>query len=224
MLTHLRALAGSGTIAHTMEAGAGPSVRGTCGGATLKIDRAVARVTAILDQFPLDQQRGILAACTAGRFNPLTSTERSRKWRALGRDEPSRMNGDAERDDASRTRGDEASRHQRNGASRFPPHPPVVSSFFLQFWSAYPKKVGKGAATKSWNKQNLETKGLLILDALSKQSAFINRDGGKFIPNPATWLNENRWEDEPPQSNFLSEKTSGNVDAARAFVEGNRRK
>ena len=101
-----------------------------------------------------------------------------------------------------------------------PPTPPVVSSFFEKFWSFYPKRVGKGAAERAWKKHNCETKGQKILDALQQQLAFINREGGKFRPNPATWLNETRWEDEPPQPSFLSEQTSGNAAAARAFVEG----
>jgi hypothetical protein len=29
-----------------------------------------------------------------------------------------------------------------------------------------------------------------------KRSAQWTKDGGQFIPNPATWLNQKRWEDE----------------------------
>jgi hypothetical protein len=28
-------------------------------------------------------------------------------------------------------------------------------------------------------------------------SAEWTKDGGQFIPHPATWLNQKRWEDEP---------------------------
>ena len=40
-----------------------------------------------------------------------------------------------------------------------------------------------------------------ILNAVSKQKLWPKwqKDGGQYIPNPATWLNQGRWEDEPPE-------------------------
>lgn len=40
-----------------------------------------------------------------------------------------------------------------------------------------------------------------------------------FIPNPATWLNQRRWEDDPPGPSPLGQKTAGNVDALRRAAE-----
>ena len=31
---------------------------------------------------------------------------------------------------------------------------------------------------------------------IQKQSEQCQKDNGQFIPNPATWLNQKRWEDE----------------------------
>jgi hypothetical protein len=74
-----------------------------------------------------------------------------------------------------------------------------VDGAFAQFWMAYPKKVGKGSAEKAWKsiKVPLSTVGL-ILDALSWQteSEQWRKSGGQFIPNPTTYLNQRRWEDE----------------------------
>jgi hypothetical protein len=68
---------------------------------------------------------------------------------------------------------------------------------FAEFWSAYPKKVGKGAAEKAF--KNARINGALpdILSAIKRQSSSEQwrKDGGQFIPNPATWLNQRRWED-----------------------------
>ena len=68
-------------------------------------------------------------------------------------------------------------------------------SGFADFWEAYPKKVGKGAAETSWKK--LKPKLADVLTAIESQSASDQwrKDGGQFIPNPATWLNQRRWED-----------------------------
>lgn len=71
---------------------------------------------------------------------------------------------------------------------------------FAEFWQAYPKKVGKAGALKAWKK--LKTTAELferIMTALEwqKQSEQWTREGGRFIPNPTTWLNQGRWDDEP---------------------------
>jgi hypothetical protein len=70
---------------------------------------------------------------------------------------------------------------------------------FLKFYSAYPKKVAKVEAEKSFNKINPDDELLdKIILAVSKQSQTDQwkKDGGKYIPMPSTWLNQRRWEDE----------------------------
>ena len=75
----------------------------------------------------------------------------------------------------------------------------IYTSSFLTFWNSYPKKVGKGAAFNSW-KRIKKNDGLLenILSAIEtqKKSDQWKRDNGQYIPHPATWLNQRRWEDE----------------------------
>ena len=70
---------------------------------------------------------------------------------------------------------------------------------FDKFWQAYPKKVSKKEAQKSWNKINpsleLFEKILKALEIV-KQTGQWNTDNGKFIPYPATWLNQERWTEE----------------------------
>ena len=71
----------------------------------------------------------------------------------------------------------------------------IYTEDFTIFWSAYPTKVGKDAAYKSWvkNKPRLDD----VMYALSWQQ---NTDQWKrgYIPNPATYLNQGRWKDEEP--------------------------
>lgn len=76
------------------------------------------------------------------------------------------------------------------------PHTPAWG--FDEFWSAYPKKTGKGAAQKAFEKIKPDPALLdSMLAAIAVQSASTQwrKDGGQFIPNPATWLNQSRWED-----------------------------
>lgn len=76
------------------------------------------------------------------------------------------------------------------------PHTPQGG--FDEFWSAYPKKVGKGAAEKAWAKAKVGNHLEQVLQALDvqKHSEQWRKDNGQFIPNPATWINQRRWEDE----------------------------
>lgn len=69
-------------------------------------------------------------------------------------------------------------------------------SHFLSFWEAYPKKAGKGGAERAWNEAAKETEPDVIITA-AKNFANSEKAKGKFCPNPATWLNDRRWEDDP---------------------------
>ena len=70
---------------------------------------------------------------------------------------------------------------------------------FLEFWQAYPKKVGKGAAWSAWKKTKKQRPpNGRVVEAVNtqKRSEQWRKDDGQYIPNPATWLNQHRWEDE----------------------------
>ena len=66
---------------------------------------------------------------------------------------------------------------------------------FAEFWSAYPKKTAKGDAEKAWKKHKPDLAACLAALAVAKQSSDWIKDGGQFIPHPATWINGKRWED-----------------------------
>lgn len=74
---------------------------------------------------------------------------------------------------------------------------------FEQFWSAYPKKVGKKDAQRAWAKAKDRPDIAVLLEAIGKQthSEQWRKEAGQFIPNPATWLNRGSWADEPIQVN-----------------------
>ena len=70
---------------------------------------------------------------------------------------------------------------------------------FNDFWAKYPKKVKKPDAQRAWGKLK-PTEELVkqILAGLErwKHGDQWTRDGGRFVPNPATWLNNRQWEDD----------------------------
>jgi len=77
---------------------------------------------------------------------------------------------------------------------------PKYTEEFEEFWKLYPKKSGKGAAFKAWQriKPDSDLRGRIKAAVeQQKKSEQWQRDNGAYIPNPATWLNQARWDDEP---------------------------
>jgi hypothetical protein len=71
----------------------------------------------------------------------------------------------------------------------------TTRDYFSEFWSAYPKKVAKEDAISAWRKIKLDDVIFAkIIKAIKDQK--LSENDKKFIPNPATWLNKKRWEDE----------------------------
>jgi len=73
-----------------------------------------------------------------------------------------------------------------------------IYDHFASFWKAYPRRVGKKAALKAWERLHNgkgKTPSLeMILHAIDRQRR--GWSDPKYIPHPATWLNGRRWEDE----------------------------
>lgn len=73
----------------------------------------------------------------------------------------------------------------------------IYTPDFERFWTAYPKKKGKGAAFTAWKKNGHPgiERIIQILEIASKCRDWT-KDEGQFIPHPATWLNQKRWDDD----------------------------
>jgi len=99
---------------------------------------------------------------------------------------------------------------------------------FNTFWQAYPKKRSKGDAIKAWAKLKPDEELFeRIMQGLEKAKSSYDwqKDGGQYIPYPATWLNATGWEDEytpprplapPPRSPTTN--TQRAIEAARRLL------
>ncbi|WP_304452866.1 hypothetical protein [Nocardiopsis sp. YSL2] len=67
---------------------------------------------------------------------------------------------------------------------------------FGEFYSAYPRKVGRKAAEKAFRTAVKTVDPQVIIDATHRFATAQARADPKFIPHPATWLNQGRWDDE----------------------------
>lgn len=73
---------------------------------------------------------------------------------------------------------------------------------FASFWSAFPNKKAKQDAFKAWSKlKPCDALQASILKAveIQRQGDDWRKEGGRFIPHPATWINGRRWEDSTAQ-------------------------
>jgi hypothetical protein len=91
---------------------------------------------------------------------------------------------------------------------------PVVSEDgFDRFWATYPNKMGKLDARKSYERAIKKTSIDAILKAIDHQKKLPQwtKDSGRFIPHPATWLNQGRWMDEGAPQISAPQQSSGRV-------------
>ena len=94
---------------------------------------------------------------------------------------------------------DEKIKYNNTRVNNNTPLPPKGDEMFERFWNAYPKRRGKEPARKAFYK--LKPSEVLLSTIISaieadEQTDQWRRDGGQYIPYPATWLNQRRWEDE----------------------------
>ncbi len=73
----------------------------------------------------------------------------------------------------------------------------TLESFSL-FWNLYPNKVWKPDALKKYKEQEHSE----IIEWLERWKEFwdYSETEPRFIPHPATWLNQERYKDEPPET------------------------
>lgn len=85
----------------------------------------------------------------------------------------------------------------------------VYDADFLEFWAVYPKKVGKGDAYRKWKStvKSEKTKEIVIHSVEThKRSDRWLEEGGKYIPNPATFLHQRRFDDDVKTTEEVEEE------------------
>jgi len=84
---------------------------------------------------------------------------------------------------------------------------PETHNDFNTFWNLYPKKTGKAEALKSWRKKKPDIDK--VVSSLRWQVESQQWKQG-FIPNPSTYINQERWDDEqsthPVRQNYTKQE------------------
>ncbi len=93
-------------------------------------------------------------------------------------------------------------------------------SEFESFWLIYKRKIDKGRAEKSFNLLTAQEK-ILAAGGAKKWTEYWDADKTdlQYIPHPTTWLNNKRWQVEPPKA---TKKAPANAyqDQPEGFLEG----
>lgn len=78
---------------------------------------------------------------------------------------------------------------------------------FEKFWNEYPKRRNRKDAEWIWQREDLDEIAdeiIAVVKAYAKTNDWT-KDGGKFVPLPTTFLNQERWKDEI-QSNTTAQR------------------
>jgi hypothetical protein len=137
-------------------------------------------------------------------------TQRQAKWRAKHVD----AHVDATVSTAASTREDK----KRDNTPIVPKGTNGYCRSFEDWWNAYPKKAGKDAAFKAWKKAGAKIKAAMVCSsdeaaayllkvAIEYAVARADQDP-QFTLNPATWLNQGRWNDDRATWRKLDAKQS----------------
>lgn len=116
--------------------------------------------------------------------------------------------GDQELDTNNNSLKNNSSKSNSNTNNRSSNADPVsrYSEQFENWWSIYPRKIGKGKAYKIWAKDKLDKRVDGLIEKLSQQNAMqfaFTED--KFIPHASTYLSEARYDDEIEQRGSANE-------------------
>ena len=83
---------------------------------------------------------------------------------------------------------------------------------FERFWTAYPRKSAKGTARRAWSKAILRADPQQIVAGAERYASDPNREP-PFTAHAATWLNGERWLDDPlPARDSRPDRKMGEVE------------
>ena len=76
--------------------------------------------------------------------------------------------------------------------------PPKDAATFDDFWTLYPKRMARKDARKAWERVSASDRIDALVSLCKWRLLWMARGEMQYVPMPATWLNGERWSDEPP--------------------------
>lgn len=94
-----------------------------------------------------------------------------------------------------------------------------TASRFDDFWTVYPHKRGKKPSRAKWAAKKLDAKADEIIADVKRRKTSDERWLRDVIPDPLTYLNQERWEDELSRSSTVSRSPSKPAEPAETKLE-----
>jgi len=94
---------------------------------------------------------------------------------------------------------------------------PWIEADRERFWAEFPNKVGKADAMKAFDKASQKTTPDVLFPALNR---YAKKTDDRPFCNPATWLNQERWLDQPAATNGTRNHNSQRRSANSDFFAG----
>lgn len=94
---------------------------------------------------------------------------------------------------------------------------PTSKNRFEEFWSAYPRKVGKQKAIAKYKAATNRATPEEIIDGAHRLANDPNLPEQLYIPHATTWLERNGWEDEPLPVRFRT-KSEERIEVGREIA------
>jgi hypothetical protein len=73
----------------------------------------------------------------------------------------------------------------------------IETEEFETFWKIYPNRLGKGEARVSFAKAVTKVGLESVMNGVERLAGDPNLPPKQYIPRPSTWLNQERWDDDP---------------------------
>jgi hypothetical protein len=126
-----------------------------------------------------------------------TNGDRQRRWREKRKGNGSVTAADGERNGSGRPDTDTDTDTEQKQKQNKPRATRVPAGEFEEWYAAFPKHVGRGAALKAYNGARKKTSHDVLMAGAAREAA----KGGdpKYIKHPASWLNAECWLDEEPK-------------------------
>lgn len=111
--------------------------------------------------------------------------------------------------------GDGAQPHQADAANVIPIKSDLDPTF-ADFWLLFPKRIARMEAHKAWSKLKPAQHVEALVGLVEWRKVWLSEGRLQFVPNASTWLNQERWTDELPQT----WGTSGHASHVPATIPG----
>ena len=157
-----------------------------------------------LELYPHDLQAGVISRREGGRKGGQAKTEAKTAAAKLNGNaekaklKPSLIQGEAKLKPTKRKEMERKEKESKYSLSYQSADADEREREWEKVWSAFPKRIDESRARREFFESAAKPDQIIASLALWSVSDEWTRDGGRWIPHPAKWLERCGWEEDPP--------------------------